>query len=764
MKAFFRFLGTIFFLATLLAPSWAAGLIIVDRPGDEPPLGRGIRPIHRFTPLEIRSVKVKATIKDQVAKTEIAQEFYNPNPNRLEGTFYLPLPRGAHLQKFAMEVNGKMTEAELLSADKAKAVYEEIVRKAQDPALLEFLGRDLAKVRIFPIEPNSSKRIELSYTQVLKSDDSLCSYSVPLNTAKYCATPIADFVATIHLETATELKTIYSPSHSAEIQRKSGKSAVIAFEQRNIRPERDFQLLYSAERSELGMSFLAHRTAGEEGYFMLLATPSITEQKVAPKDVVFVFDTSGSMSGAKMEQGRKALLICVNNLNSDDRFEVIRFSTETEALFRKLEEVTAGSKTRAESFINNLRAMGGTAIHDALTAALKLRPEKSERPFFVVFLTDGLPTVGVTNEEKLVEGVKGGSGASTRVFCFGIGTDVNTHLLDRIAEETRAVSQYVLPEEDLEVKLSSFFGKISDPILAGMELDAGSAKISKLQPGQLPDLFKGQQLAIFGRYSNSGETTLTLKGRSNGQAREFKYRVNFPQKSESYDFIPRLWATRRVGFLLDEVRLRGENKELREEITALATQYGVVTPYTSFLITEDTESVPVATTRGSADPLAFYRKNPELMRRYFPHLGSASSGSLTPSASRPEKSGDLAVADARYSTRLKEAESLQQVQNAPAEVRHLLRTGRIQAAPARPATEAPERYIGGRTFRLQGETWVETASIQMTEAAPIRLEFDTREYWDLVLDNPGLNDVLALGVNIRFLHAGKVYEVFAKKK
>jgi len=287
--------------------SHAIGLIIIEN-ADEvnifpPPIrppDRPVRPIHRLTPLEIRSVKATATIKEQIAQTRIEQEFYNPNPRQLEGTFILPLPKGAHLEKFRMDVNGKMTEAELLSADKAKGIYEEIVRKAKDPALLEYVGRDLLKVRIFPIEPNSTKKIEVSYAQVLKSDAGLVSYTIPLNTAKYCSTPVKNFSLKLDLESKTPLKTIYSPTHNVEVLRNTTKTATIGMEQKELSADKDFEVFYSAEKSELAMNLLTYRKDGEEGYFMLFATPGFEgKKKTIAKEVVFVMDTSGSMSGKK---------------------------------------------------------------------------------------------------------------------------------------------------------------------------------------------------------------------------------------------------------------------------------------------------------------------------------------------------------------------------------------------------------------------------------------------------------------------------------
>lgn len=721
------------------------------------------RPIHRLTPLEVRSVKATATIKDQVAQTKIEQEFYNPNPRQLEGTFIMPLPKGAHLERFRMEVNGKMTEAELLSAEKAKGIYEEIVRKAKDPALLEYVGRELIKVRIFPIEANSTKKIEVSYAQVLKTDSDLASYTIPMNTAKYCSTPVKNFSLKLELETATDLKTIYSPTHNVEVVRHGSRRATVGMEQKELSADKDFELFYSAEKSDVGMSLLTYRETGKDGYFMLFASPGFEDEKrkAISKDVVFVLDTSGSMSGKKLEQAKKALTFCIQNLNDEDRFEIIRFSTETEALFRSTKEVTADSRKEAEEFVSRLKTIGGTAIHDALKVALETGDKDSKRPKLIVFLTDGLPTVGETSVEGILQTVKERSKGMTRVFAFGVGTDVNTHLLDRIAEETRAVSQYVLPDEDIEVKLSSFFSKINDPVLADLSLDFGDAKTSKIHPGKLPDLFKGQQLIVVGRYSESGRTKVQLRGKIGEDEKGFSETMEFAKDDTKHEFIPRLWATRRVGFLLEEIRHRGENAELKEEVTLLAKQYGIVTPYTSFLITEDQPVLAEQRFGRDGSDGAFYRR-----ARPTASVAPRQEQERLVRAQAQDQSGDAAVAGARYNYSLKAAENVQQLQEAPQEVRVYVNTGQLQASAGR-AAEAPrtfpnaQQFIGQRTFQNDGAFWNETSVIGLKDT-PVRLEFDSKEYWDFLSKNPDLKEVLALGTNLRFWHSNKIYEVYTK--
>ena len=413
---------------------------------------------------------------------------------------------------------------------------------------------------------------------------------LPLNTEKFSAKPIKNVSVKVDLESKRPLKSIYSPSHSVEVKRDGPNRATVGYEASDVQPDTDFALYFAPEKDEIGVNLLTHRRSDEDGYFLLLASPGVDvkEKQVVMKDVAFVLDTSGSMAGKKLEQAKKALQFCVENLNDGDRFEIIRFSTEVEPLFDKLVEATKANRTKAEDFIKDLKPIGGTAIDDALHKALALRPGEGDRPFVVIFLTDGRPTIGTTDEDQIVADVKKASEGHTRIFCFGIGTDVNTHLLDRITEDTRAVSQYVLPEEDLEVKVSNFFSKIKEPVLANPTLKfTGDIRATKLYPSPLPDLFKGEQLVLVGRYSGKGDSAVIVEGTVNGTARKFTYEVKFPGESDENEFIPRLWATRRVGYLLDEIRLHGENAELRDEVTELARKYGIVTPYTAYLILED---------------------------------------------------------------------------------------------------------------------------------------------------------------------------------
>ncbi|MCX7824013.1 MAG: VIT and VWA domain-containing protein [Verrucomicrobiae bacterium] len=272
---------------------------------------------YTFAPLEVAYHHVRVNIDGQVATTAIDQEFYNPNPQRLEGAYLFPVPKGAQINKFTMEIGGRQVEAELLPADKARRIYEDIVRKMRDPALLEYAGRDLFKVRIFPIEPHGRKRITLAYTQVLRADSGLVSYVYPLNTEKFSAAPIKTVSVKVELATRRPLKTIYSPSHNIEIRRHGATRATVGFESRNVRPDTDFQIVFSAEDADVGVNLMTYRNDHGDGYFLLLASPGeIKSSRVVPKDVAFVLDTSGSMAGNKLAQAKRALQFCIETASA----------------------------------------------------------------------------------------------------------------------------------------------------------------------------------------------------------------------------------------------------------------------------------------------------------------------------------------------------------------------------------------------------------------------------------------------------------------
>ncbi len=771
-------------LTVLLAPLRAAGVFVADTahwPIEPPP---GIRPPrpphppwpprpippprpHPFAPLEVRRHLVTVKIQDQTATTTVEQELYNPNPTAIEGSYLFPLPKGAQIERFGIESDGRTLDAELLPAEKAHRIYEEIVRRSRDPALLEYADRDAFRVRVFPIGPRASCRLRIAYTQWLRTDHGLVRYVYPLRVEKFSASPILQLGLRIELSSAQPLKSLYSPTHTVEIHRPDPHHATVRFEARDARAELDFALYFSRSGEGLGVNLLAHKTDDEDGFFLLLLSPGpeTADRTVLPRDVAFVLDTSGSMAGKKIEQAKNALRFCIENLNPEDRFEILRFSSEVEPLFGQLRPANRLHRDQAADFVEQLRAIGGTALDEALARALALRPPgpanqtAADRPFVVLLLTDGRPTVGETDEARILTRFKQANPAGTRVFCFGIGTDVNTHLLDGIAEATRAASEYILPEEDLELKVSNFFSKISHPVLADPSLQfEGDVRVSALYPSPLPDLFCGDQLVLVGRYRGQGDARARLEGTSRESRRQFTWPVRFPDRCADHDFIPRLWATRRIGHLLDQIRLHGESEELKDEITELARRYGLVTPYTAYLIVEDET-----------------RRRVPLPVQTLPQLGAdpeaQHEAALTWQSFRTDRSGQAAVAGARHGLVLRSA----QAPSAAAErswieaERGLGLLGASGASPQPPGHSARVRlveasrqhvFVGGRAFYLNADgAWVDALSQRHTGGSSRRIQFNSPEYFGFAAAHPEALPWLALGERVRFVLNGALYEI-----
>lgn len=754
-----RWVFTIILLCQTLVQ--ADGLLVIHDMPDR-------RDHFAFAPLEVAYHRVEVQIDDQVATTRVDQAFHNPTDRRLEGTYIFPLPQGATIDKFSMDIDGTMTSAELLDAAKAKATYEEIVRKYRDPALLEYVGRGAMKVRVFPIEPNSNKRIQISYTQVLKPDSGLMEYSYPLNTEKFSAKPLKDVSVRVRLNSNTPIKSIYSPTHDIDIRRDGTRGATIGFEAKDVRPDIDFKLMVAKDPNPVGLNLLTWRNGSGDGYFMLLASPGddVSPGDIQAKDICFVLDTSGSMAGAKLEQAKKALKFCLANLNSEDRFEVVRFSTEAESLFGKLEAASRENLKKAGEFVDQLKPIGGTAIEDALKKARDSRPQGS-RPFTVVFLTDGQPTVGNTNEDVLVK--LAGSFNHTRMFPFGIGTDINTTLLDRFANDTHAFSQYVLPTEDIEVKVSNFYSKIQSPVLTDvkMEVVSGNIRLSQIYPGMMPDLFRGDTLIAFGRYTGSGNAELRMSGMRDGSQTSFSTRAEFTASDTRNAFIPRLWATRRVGWLLDEIRLRGESKELKDEITQLAREHGIVTPYTAYLIIEDERrrNVPTpARTMREMEEDGFARQN---AAGAFNQANAASPAMV--------RTGDTAVTDSVALNSLKLGVNVQQSQQSQRLDKGGLGLGGgrggVGVGGGMVPASAPAGYkdtqnyaqqvrvVNGRAFYQNGRTWTDNTAQTQQNVKRQDVKFNSEEYFALLNKYPSAIPWFSLGDEVDIILEDTLYVV-----
>lgn len=494
-------------LLFFLIPAYGQDIIIFERRHPPQPIPT---PVRRFHPMVLKKHHIQSEIQDQVASTKVQQTFYNPNPWELEGKYIFPIPGDSALSDFSLTVNGKEMKGEVLEKEKARKIYQDIVASLRDPALLEFIGTGLLQAQIYPIPAQGEVSIQLRYSQLLPKEGSLYSYRYPFLNPSATSPSGPDYCsADIRILSRLPIKNVYSPTLPLDVVREGENKVRISYEGR--RPEKDLILYYSLSEDPFGLNLLSFRKPGEDGFFLLLLSPQETlkPSQVLEKDIVFVLDTSGSMVGKKIEQARGALLFCLNSLNRGDRFNIVTFATETRALQERLIPVTDQNLEMAREFVKEIAARGGTNINEALTTAYSSTLQE-DRPLYVVFLTDGLPTVGETRPESILENVKKSSGGRGRLFVFGVGNDVNTWLLDRLAEEIRGTRDYVAESEDIEVRVSSFYDKINYPVLSDLELEFLDIRTYDVYPRRVPDLFKGSQITVLGRYQGAGKKAVKL--------------------------------------------------------------------------------------------------------------------------------------------------------------------------------------------------------------------------------------------------------------
>ncbi|MFO0871324.1 MAG: VIT domain-containing protein [Pirellulales bacterium] len=593
-------------LVLVLAPGagWAQGFLVVDSdPGFRLPRPPGVIP-HPSPPVprpqppqsyQIKQLSIQGSLTDQVARLQITQTFVNTGSVPIEASFVFPLPYDGAVDRLTFLVDGKEFDAKLLDAQEARRIYESYVRRNRDPALLEWVGTGLFKTSVFPLPPGAERTVTLRFTQVCRQSGGVTELLFPWSAAKYTSQPLEKLSCQLSLETRVPLKNVYSPSHPLQVQRPDERRAVISYVATNEVPRSDFRLLFDVGKEAVGASVLSYRPKGsEDGYFLMLVTPEVKADaaEVLRKNVVIVVDRSGSMSGPKFEQAKGALRFVLNQLREGDLFNIVAYDTEVESYRPELQRFQDETRKSALGFVESLSAGGSTNIDGALRVALAQLTDRS-RPNYVIFLTDGLPTAGVTNESQIVAHAQEWNQVRARLFAFGVGYDVNSRLLDKLARNGFGQSEYVRPNEDIEAHVSRLYGRIGAPALTDVKLDfmlPGVAveqgpPINRVYPRQIYDLFAGDQLVVVGRYRIPGAGTVRITGQIGGQPRTFEFPAQLVDQSPegSPAFIEKLWAVRRVGEIIDQIDLQGSNKELVDELVTLSRQHGILTPYTSFL-------------------------------------------------------------------------------------------------------------------------------------------------------------------------------------
>jgi Ca-activated chloride channel family protein len=666
MQTLRRLLGLAVALPTLATAAHAQGWIDPIRPV---PIGR----IER-----LRSA-VQVSVSGRVARVTVEEWFRNNGPAIAEGVYHFPLPGEAVFSSYSLWQGDQELRGEAMDASQARAIYESIVRQKRDPALIELVGQGLIRARVFPINSGETRKITLRYTQLL--DRAGDAWRLRYLGDRGRETAPRSF--RLEVDSAARFGDPYSPTHQVRTTRTGDRLEVTLGDGA---PGGDFELFLPLARGLVGLSLVTHRPAAEDGYFMLLLAPGAGAQVEAlRRDLVAVIDISGSMSGEKMSQAKAALIQLVGTLRAQDRFRLVAFSGGVRRYAQGWTSATAESRRDASAWVRSLEAEGGTNIAGALTEAFA-EPSDAEALGVVVFITDGLPSVGENNPERIAEVAEQGRGRF-RVFAFGVGDDVNTYLLDRLTERARGTTAYVRPGEDIERAVGTLAAKVASPVLTDLTLVGSQGlELYDVQPRSLPDLFAGDEMVVFGRYRGTagGERVVSVRGRRNGRPEDFQTALVDREGSEAR-YVEQLWAARKAGALSREIRLRGQTRELIEALKQLALRYGVLTEYTAYLVQEPTV-------------VARQREEQRVLQ--------------APAAAPRDQAGSGAVAKAAREGAMSSALYLDGIV-----VTGVGEAGRSGMTPA----GAPTRRVDGRLFILRDSTWTDLShgdSLHVVTVAP----------------------------------------------
>jgi Ca-activated chloride channel homolog len=709
-----KLIGALGLICLLFSSAQADGLLM---PRPEPWL-----PYNAAVNVKFHDVTV--TINDPIATTRVDQVFINPYGREIEADYIFPIPENAAISDFTAWLGDHKMQAELLDATQARQIYEEIVSRRKDPALLEYAGRGLYRMRIYPIPAYGEVRIKLEYQQTLKADGGTVEYLYPLNTEKFSGARLEHCKVEVTASSFEDIGTIYCPSHQIKSERLGPHSVRAIYSEENVIPDKDIVFVFTRQKTDFGFHLLSYRERGhEQGYFLgILSPPLQPETERGAKNVIFILDSSGSMAGEKFEQAIGALKFCLNGLGPNDRFNILDYDDVVRPYKPYLIAANQYNISEARHFADGIAAAGGTNIYEALASACGMIGRSSD-PTYIIFLTDGQPTVGITEIDKITANTRSLNEDRARLFVFGVGYDVNAHLLDRLAEQNGGLPEYVQPDENIESKVSRLATKISHPALTDLTLTFSGVNINTTYPSPLPDLFYGSEIILTGCFDKTGPARAILTGKSGGHSVRYEYPVVINDGSGNDEFIPLQWANRRIAYLLQEIRLHGRNEELLTEVIELSKKYGIVTEYTSFLISGD-----------------------ENTRR---------EAIASDSRKLSEEKNDYILSDMAMSTGKSAVDQSQRIQK-QSQAFSLPSPDAFLEAPASRSNLAVTQ-VGSQGFFQVGENWIQG---DLTgDKYDLEIKRFSRAYFQILEKDPSLGKYFGLGNQVRLKIGSQVVQV-----
>ncbi|MBC7897104.1 MAG: VWA domain-containing protein [Cytophagaceae bacterium] len=737
------------FLPLLVALMPAAALAqgrLISRPCQPPPPvcrpdADCVRPLSvDCGPQLVRSASiVKVALSNRVLRYEVTETFVNRSQRVAEADYIFPLPPGAAFEDLKLSINGELVSGETMTADKARGIYEEIVRRQRDPALVEWMGSGMLRTRIFPIAPGEEKKVVVRFQAAAQREgdalridyrrgsdpNATGSLTRPVVEQRGIASEGAGWTAlSLLYERSSDYGDAYSPTHTLRT-RDEGRTREV--EARGSAS--DVTILLPLRRPDAAaISVLTHAPGDDGGFALFTITPPAVARRSLPRDVTFVIDVSGSMRGRKMEQAKEAGHVLLASLRAEDRFRIVDFSTDVRSFREGFTAATRENVREGRRYLDALVADGSTNISGALESALSTRTDGERLPL-VVFMTDGEPTIGERNAERIAAMAAQQRGRS-RVFAIGVSADVNAGLIEQLALEGHGTAHFVRDNESVERTVSLLATRLTSPVLTNVRLRVDGVRLSQVLPAGAIDVFAGQDMVVLARYSGSGSATVRLEGESVDGPVTWSTRARFVERDRANPFVARLWAAQRIGWLAVEKRRNGGSSEVDGEIRTLGERYGIPTEFTSYLVVE-----PGMQVAGARDASGSARQ--DVMRRTRDQsLAAPPPAPVTAQATGRAQGIGASVAsapamaanerrfeDARASAKQREAKS----------------TAELDEAIASPNT----RRVGERLFSLANGVWTDarfTSRLRLVTVKPY-----SPAYFELMKQVDQLAPLFAIG-------------------
>ena len=565
----------------------------------------------------LKHTSVDARITGFLSRVTVKQEFENNYSSQIEAIYTFPLPERAAVDSLVMHIGERTIRGKVMKREEAREVYEAAKAGGKTASLLDQERPNIFTQSVANILPGEKIIIEISYVETLKYEAGAYEFVFPMVVGpRYVpgnptgrngggfspdtdqvpdgskiTPPVAkeraghDISLSVTLDAGVPVQNVVSKSHQVESSMLSASSYRVSLADRKTIPNKDFVLKYEVAGAGIEDAVLTHRDQ-TGGYFSLILQPpeKVNAQEVTPKEIVFVLDTSGSMSGFPIEKAKEAMKMALEGLNPYDTFNLITFAGDTHILFEEPVPATEENLAKAQKFLQSREGSGGTEMMKAIKAALD--PSDSQDHLRVVcFMTDGY----IGNDMAILGEIQ--KHPNARIFSFGIGGSVNRYLLEKMAEEGRGEAEFVSLNDDGSAAAKRFHERVRSPLLTDISVEYEGLDVADVYPKHINDLFSAKPLVIYGRYRKGGKGIIRLKGKSFGREVVREIPVNFPEKEKDNDVLATLWARTRIADLMAKdyqgVQNGNAKDEVRDAITNLGIEYRLMTQFTSFVAVEE---------------------------------------------------------------------------------------------------------------------------------------------------------------------------------